>query len=186
VEYLANFGEVKQLLVTPQSDYLVALQRRNIYIIDVNVREENGDCKYHKLTHALNLYVAAIHPKEQFLAVGDERGEIIFFHCFEKSKKDQQTSQIASNVVTSKHHWHSYAVSSLSFDAEGAHMYSGGQEVRFSLPPFCAPFFSSFFHQQGPSGSTCFGNSWLFLLEPCQIPPLRFSFPPESFVPSFD
>eukprot|EP01122_Echinamoeba_exundans_P011971 TRINITY_DN4912_c0_g1_i1.p1 TRINITY_DN4912_c0_g1~~TRINITY_DN4912_c0_g1_i1.p1 ORF type:complete len:1058 (+),score=262.85 TRINITY_DN4912_c0_g1_i1:408-3176(+) len=129
VEYLANFGEVKQLLVTPQSDFLVAIQRRNLYIIDVNVREENGDCKYHKLTHALNLYAAAIHPKEQFLAVGDERGEIIFFHCFEKNKKDQNTSQIASNVVTSKHHWHSYAVSSLSFDAEGAHMYSGGQEM---------------------------------------------------------
>lgn len=127
-------NKIKQILAAPLSDFLVTMHKNTITVIDFTAKSVDSTPKMHEFTHSLELHVIAIHPKEQFIAAGDDRGEIVFYHCFEKAKNgSDDASRISSSPVTSKQHWHAHAVTALSFDAEGTHLYSGGSEVRFSV-----------------------------------------------------
>lgn len=145
LSFVLGFAEARQVAVTPYSDFVVVLHNRSFSVVDLGSKnEETGFPEARRFGHSLTTEVMAVHPKEHFIAVGDERGEIIFYHCFERKKgasDDEETSFISAKAVTSKHHWHAHAVISLSFDAEGTHLYSGGSEVR-PPPPLFFPYFS--------------------------------------------
>lgn len=129
IKFLASLDKIKQIVATPLSEFLVTMHKNAITVIDLTTKGDDDAPKMHTFTHSMELHVMAVHPKEQFIAAGDDRGEIVFYHCFEKSKSGDDTSRISSNPVTSKQHWHAHAVSALTFDAEGTHLYSGGSEM---------------------------------------------------------
>jgi len=72
----------------------------------------------------------AIHPKQQFVVTGDAVGELIYWYVF---ARDQSTGKchLEEQAMTTSSHWHAQRVGAVAFDSEGAHLYSGGKEVRY-------------------------------------------------------
>lgn len=140
-------------LVTPDGEYLILQSKRHFKVFHI----ASGVVK--KFNHRSNISCIAVHPKQHFIATGDDVGEIIFWYVFShaadvsdgsngklarssskgnvrasKSKEDvdgahKGGSKIRDDPVTTAVHWHAHRVGAITFDSSGAHMYSGGQEM---------------------------------------------------------
>lgn len=111
---------IKKILVTPDGRYLVLHGRNQFFVCELESK------KLYKFYHRYAISCLAIHPKQSFVAVGDSQGEIVFYHLFEKTKSGK--FELTPKPVKTVYHWHSKVVGDISFDDEGVHMYSGGQE----------------------------------------------------------
>lgn len=140
-------------LVTPDGEYLILQSKRHFKVFNI----ASGVVK--KFNHRNNISVIAIHPKQHFIATGDDIGEIIFWYVFSHSAdvSDGNTGKLArssskgssrslklkddhdaplkggnkirDDPVTTSVHWHAHRVGAITFDSSGAHMYSGGLEM---------------------------------------------------------
>lgn len=140
-------------LVTPDGEYLILQSKRHFKVFNI----ASGVVK--KFNHRNNISCIAVHPKQHFIATGDDVGEIIFWYVFShaadvsdgttgklarssskgssrslKAKEDHDGtlkggSKIRDDPVTTSVHWHAHRVGAITFDSSGAHMYSGGLEM---------------------------------------------------------
>lgn len=140
-------------LITPDGEYLILQSKRHFKVFHI----ASGMIK--KFNHRNNISCIAVHPKQHFIATGDDNGEIIFWYVFShsadvsdgsngkiarssskgnvrstKPKEDQDGvlkggSKIRDDPVTTSVHWHAHRVGAITFDSSGAHMYSGGLEM---------------------------------------------------------
>jgi NET1-associated nuclear protein 1 (U3 small nucleolar RNA-associated protein 17) len=140
-------------LATPDGEYLIVQSKRHWKIFHL----ATGKTK--KFNHRNNISCIAIHPKQHFVATGDDIGEIIFWYVFgnvdstddstaklsrngtkrtihtlkhkdgDEDEAIYQSSKIRDDPVTTTVHWHAHRVGAITFDSSGAHMYSGGQEM---------------------------------------------------------
>lgn len=131
-------------LATPDGRYLIVQSKRHWKAYHI----ASGKTK--KFKQPGNVSCIAIHPKQQFVAVGDDSGEITFWYIFgnsqntddskarngkrsSKNKSELDANSAASMIrddpVTTTVHWHAHPVGAISFDSTGAHMLSGGLEM---------------------------------------------------------
>lgn len=118
VEFVTNVKHhhIRKLLITQDGRFLVMLGNKFFQIYDIELK------KHHKYRHKNYITCIAIHPKQDFIAVGDTRGEITFYYVFAGNKS------LTKRPTTTTSHWHAKSVGDIAFDIEGVHMYSGGQE----------------------------------------------------------
>lgn len=107
-----------QLSISPRGDYVALLGPKILKLY----RLEDKQLIYLRTYSLLRLATCLnFHPIETILAVGDEKGQITFYHFL---VEDQNHSV---NVKTI-YHWHAHKVKSLVFSGDGAYMISGGEE----------------------------------------------------------
>lgn len=106
-------------LTSPNGDFLIVQSKRHWKLFDLKTNN------IRKFYHRNNISCISIHPKQQFVATGDDIGEIIFWYCFDEPKENSQ----ALDSITTTFHWHAHQLNTILFDSTGSHMYSGGQEM---------------------------------------------------------
>lgn len=69
----------------------------------------------------------ALHPSEDWLATGDENGQLRLWYCLSDDVLSEGSSETRSAPTTTLH-WHAHAVQAIEFTPNGAYILSGGEE----------------------------------------------------------
>ncbi|EPT01493.1 hypothetical protein FOMPIDRAFT_1120096 [Fomitopsis schrenkii] len=110
------------LALSPSGAWIVAIGGHKAYV-----------CPTSKLSTGFTKFVSpqpltclAFHPTEDYFATGDVRGIIRLWYCLDAGLT--KASGVQRTAQTTTMHWHSHAVSSVAFTANGAYLLSGGEE----------------------------------------------------------
>ncbi|KIM33744.1 hypothetical protein M408DRAFT_18764 [Serendipita vermifera MAFF 305830] len=69
----------------------------------------------------------ALHPSEDWLATGDETGQIRLWYCLKDDMSFERAGEDKTAPTTTLH-WHAHAVQAIEFTPNGAYLLSGGEE----------------------------------------------------------
>jgi NET1-associated nuclear protein 1 (U3 small nucleolar RNA-associated protein 17) len=107
-----------QLAISSKGDYIALLSLDQVRFYHLEGKRLTYLYHYKLPQPAVCL---AFHPLEPIIAVGDQKGQIIFYYFSEKQQKKPL-------VRTTMYHWHAHGVRCLAFDRDGTYMISGGKE----------------------------------------------------------
>ncbi|MED6111039.1 hypothetical protein PIB30_048679 [Stylosanthes scabra] len=134
------------LIISPSGNYLGIKDKCKLHIWKLpRVESDLAVAKKITLHHTKNITILAFHPTERTVAAGDVTGRILIWRGFGTQKfldPSGSNNRISMNDGEDKPgvrqnddaescsvwHWHSAAVSLLSFSPDGAYLYSGGKE----------------------------------------------------------
>ena len=109
-----------QLAISPRGDHIAVMSRTLLKIYRLIGRRPHLMKTYSLVRLPTCL---AFHPVETIVAVGDNKGQINFYHF---SKEDSSGS---SRPLKTVFHWHAHRVTCLAFSQDGSYMISGGEEA---------------------------------------------------------
>ncbi|XP_049848257.1 WD repeat-containing protein 75-like [Schistocerca gregaria] len=129
-----------KFLVTPNGDYLVIQAKYHWKLFDLETKQT------FKYPHRNAISCCTIHPKQHFVATGDDHGEITFWYVFSEhsntvvlTNKSKTVSgrnggnsaplSVQADPITTSMHWHPHRVCAIDFDSSGTYLYSGGYEM---------------------------------------------------------
>jgi NET1-associated nuclear protein 1 (U3 small nucleolar RNA-associated protein 17) len=112
--------DTSQLAISSRGNYIAVMSRTLLKIYRLIGRRPHPIETY-SLTRSSTCL--AFHPVETIVAVGDNKGQISFYHF---SKEESSGS---SNPLKTVFHWHAHRVTCLAFSQDGSYMISGGEEA---------------------------------------------------------
>lgn len=112
------------LAISSSGAWLVAIAGHKVYVANMS-NLKAGFIKYVSPEHLVSL---EFHPQDEYFATGDAKGVIRLWYCLDMHVQDKKVSGIEKKAQTTMLHWHSHAVSSLTFTPNGAYLLSGGEE----------------------------------------------------------
>ena len=110
------------LAISPSGAWIVAIGGHKAYVCPTSKLSAG----FTKFVSPQPLMCLAFHPTEDYFATGDARGIIRLWYCLDASLT--KASGVQRTAQTTTMHWHSHAVSSIAFTANGAYLLSGGEE----------------------------------------------------------
>ncbi|CCM03120.1 uncharacterized protein FIBRA_05241 [Fibroporia radiculosa] len=110
------------LVLSPNGSWLVATGGHKAYVCSTS----NMKGGFTKFVSPEKLTCLAFHPSGEFFATGDHVGCIRLWYCLSDSLA--KYDGVERKAQTTTMHWHSHAVSSITFTANGAYLLSGGEE----------------------------------------------------------
>lgn len=111
------------LAISRSGSWLGVVAGLNLYVVSTSALD-NGFIK-HEAPQAMTCL--AIHPNDEYIVTGDEKGQLRFWYCLSTSVPVFASGSNAQ-TKTSTLHWHAHAVSSVIFTPNGAQLLSGGEE----------------------------------------------------------
>ena len=127
--------ECARLALNASGDTLLAVARKDLWVWE-QPKSQDADAEYKplKFQHARNVAVVAAHPEGNYIATGDERGEIFLWHNIlatnhESMATDEGSEQKLPFCSKNAMHWHAHAVRCLGVSVDGACLLSGGEEA---------------------------------------------------------
>ncbi|PVG01982.1 WD40 repeat-like protein [Serendipita vermifera] len=82
---------------------------------------------FSKFVCAENLTCLSVHPTEDWIATGDEKGQLRLWYCLKEELLSGQAGEDRMTPTTTLH-WHAHAVQAIEFTPNGAYLLSGGEE----------------------------------------------------------
>lgn len=110
------------LALSPSGAWIVAIGGHKAYVCPTSKLSDG----FTKFVSPQPLTCLAFHPTEDYFATGDVRGIIRLWYCLDAGLT--KASGVQRTAQTTTMHWHSHAVSSVAFTANGAYLLSGGEE----------------------------------------------------------
>jgi NET1-associated nuclear protein 1 (U3 small nucleolar RNA-associated protein 17) len=123
---LLTVGKVRVAIgigISASGKWLIVAGGNKIYVAAIS----NLKSGFTKFVCPEKLTCLALHPAEDWLATGDETGQIRLWYClkddlsFEKAGEDK-------TAPTTTLHWHAHALQAIEFTPNGAYLLSGGEE----------------------------------------------------------
>ena len=158
-------GQPRALAASNTGGLVAAADQSTAYLWKPSIKPEDALT----LHHTKVITTLAVSPGENFLAVGDDRGQVLVYNLHQadplwnlsREERRKQAGSRTEEIQPSTFHWHSSAVLSLEWGAldetglapDVHHLYSGGSECtlviwelpegkRSYLPRFPAPLLS--------------------------------------------
>jgi len=176
VEILGKTNAPCALVTSASGAYLACAERRTVYVWGVGKERGANAARALKMHRTKDITAIAFSHDDESLAVGDASGRIELFHGFARAVKSLQneaqgekTEVNGDALPSTTMHWHSRAVGCLHFSADGAHLFSGGEEAvlviwnlrdgkKTYLPRLGAPLKSIAAQRGDPSRLALFGS----------------------------
>lgn len=124
--FIVGIGKTRScngLDVSPDGAWLVAIAGNKVYVAKTSALKA-GFTKYVSPERLSSL---TFHPENEYFATGDDKGVVRLWYCLNDQVPEKAVG-VEKKAQTTALHWHSHAVSSLSFTANGAYLLSGGEE----------------------------------------------------------
>ncbi|UZJ50992.1 hypothetical protein CBS101457_000312 [Exobasidium rhododendri] len=128
---VTRVGKARQttcISLSADGKYLVLIGKRKIHIARSDALQEG----FNKVISDHELTSLAFHPENNVFATGDSIGQIRLWYFLDDGLDQQKNLKnvdkgvrVAPSVLM---HWHSHAVSALTFTPNGANLLSGGEE----------------------------------------------------------
>ncbi|DBA03770.1 TPA: hypothetical protein N0F65_005660 [Lagenidium giganteum] len=113
-----------------QGDFIVISAGARLLAVRVQKNADNeGNGRpfvTQKLYHMREVTCVAVHPRKLEFSIGDSLGQIFRFHGNALTTTTTNASALA--LSTAKMHWHSHAVTCLTYSIDGNYLLSGGEE----------------------------------------------------------
>lgn len=138
-KFLSRIGKMKEtndLKASADGKWLVAIGNKKIHVINLHDLSSDSNSGFTKIASDEQLTTLAFHPQEPIFATGDSIGKIRIWNFLNDeaffsslaSSDDNGGGGIERQAPSTVLHWHSHAVSSLTFSPNGAYLASGGEE----------------------------------------------------------
>jgi NET1-associated nuclear protein 1 (U3 small nucleolar RNA-associated protein 17) len=111
------------LAVSAGGSWLVAIGGHKVYVASTTDLKAG----FVKFVSPEALTCLACHPTEEYVATGDEKGNIRLWYCLHENTATPKAN-VEKRALTTTLHWHAHAVSALAFTPNGAYLLSGGEE----------------------------------------------------------
>ena len=175
VEKLGKTNEARALIASASGGFLACAERRTISIWGVG-KDGGGSSRALRIHHTKAITALAFSRDDEILACGDSSGRIVMFHGFaravrklQQEARGEETEVDGDALPSTTSHWHSRAVGCLHFSADGAHLFSGGEEAvlviwnlkdgkKTYLPRLGAPLTKIVARRDDPSRLALFGS----------------------------
>ncbi|TCD65669.1 hypothetical protein EIP91_002342 [Steccherinum ochraceum] len=112
------------LAISPSGSWLVVAASHKAYVASTSDLQAG----FTKFVSPEKLTCLAFHPSEEYFATGDQKGVVRLWYCLNENISTELTGT-EKKAPTTTLHWHSHAVSSLAFTANGAYLVTGGEEA---------------------------------------------------------
>lgn len=179
VDKLGKTNAPCKLVASASGAFVACAERRTIYVWGVGKDKSAGgaaSARALRMHHTKAVTALALSHDDEMLAAGDSTGRIVTWHGFaqavnklQKEAQGEETEVKGDALPCTTSHWHSRAVGCLHFSADGAHMFSGGEEAvlviwtlrdgkKTYLPRLGAPLTRIVAQRDDPSRLALFGS----------------------------
>ena len=179
VDKLGKTNAPCALVASASGAFVACAERRTIYVWGVGKDRNAGgaaSARALRMHHTKAVTALALSHDDEMLAAGDSTGRIVTWHGFaqavnklQKEAQGEETEVRGDALPCTTSHWHSRAVGCLHFSADGAHMFSGGEEAvlviwslrdgkKTYLPRLGAPLTRIVAQRDDPSRLALFGS----------------------------
>ena len=176
VEKLGKTSRPCKLVASASGAFVACVERRTMYVWGVGKDRVGVASRALRIHHTKGVTALAFSHDDEILAAGDSSGRIVMWHGFARAVRKLQSeaqgeeTEVKGDALPSTtSHWHSRAVGCLHFSADGAHLFSGGEEAvlviwtvkdgkKTYLPRLGAPLTKIVARREDPSRLALFGS----------------------------